>query len=171
MCAEMYNACLESWRGTYSWWKEHHDPLTEKFPSELNQSKYDLMRQFTGVREEIAEWNRLSVKVGRGVICRFDRPSRLLPQVQRRREARVSTVQAAAPVAFRRDTRSNTVYGLRARHRPEPIGTLVETAGQGSPSTAVLRHDHRLSTALGPGAEVVELPVVRTPLRTEVHVW
>ena len=73
MCAEMYNACLESWRGTYSWWKEHHDPLTEKFPSELNQSKYDLMRQFTGIREEIAEWNRLSVKVGRGVICRFDR--------------------------------------------------------------------------------------------------
>ena len=73
MCAQMYNACLESWRGTCAWRKEHHNPLTEKFPSKLNQSKYHLMRQFTGVHEDIAEWNRLSVKVGRGVICRFDR--------------------------------------------------------------------------------------------------
>ena len=31
------------------------------------------MTQFTGVREDLAEWNRLSVKVGRGVIRRFDR--------------------------------------------------------------------------------------------------
>ena len=39
MCAEMYNACLESWKGAYSWWKEHHNLETETFPSELNQSK------------------------------------------------------------------------------------------------------------------------------------
>ena len=25
MCAELRNANLESWKGTYRWWKEHHN--------------------------------------------------------------------------------------------------------------------------------------------------
>ena len=32
MSAEMYNACLESWKGTYEWWKRHHNPETEEVP-------------------------------------------------------------------------------------------------------------------------------------------
>ena len=73
MCAEVYNACLESWRGTYLWWEEHHPGEDEKFPAELHKSKYDLMKEFTGVRSDRPEWERLSVQVGRGVLCRFDR--------------------------------------------------------------------------------------------------
>ena len=172
MCAGMYNACLESWRGTYSWWKEHHDPQTEKFPSELPQSKYDLMTQFTGVREDIAEWNRLSVRVGRGVICRFDRArAAFYRRCKEGRKPRVSAFQAFAPLAFHRDTRSDPVYGSV---RPVPERTPPIDGGDctskaclscGSPTGATA-----FTTALGLGGEVAELRVVRTPLRTEVHV-
>ena len=170
LCAEMYNACLESWKGTYAWWKEHHDPQTELFPSERNQSKYDLMRQFTGVREDIAEWNWLSVKVGRGVICRFDR----------------------ARAAFYRRCKEGKAPGFprfKPRHRwcsieiPDPTSSMVSAPGTGQnqserwwrlqvrgvPQLRFSDQSRRLATALGLGAEVVELRVVRTPLRTEVH--
>ena len=43
MCAELYNANLESWRGAYAWWKEHHNPEVESFPFEWNLSLYDRM--------------------------------------------------------------------------------------------------------------------------------
>ena len=73
MCAGLYNAALESWRGTYAWWREHHPGEDDKFPSKLRRSKYDLMKEFTGVRSDLPEWERLAVQVGRGVVCRFDR--------------------------------------------------------------------------------------------------
>ena len=72
MCCEMYNALLESWKGSYAWWAEHrhylpdgarhqldHTPITTqvppdtvteeelKFPPERSQSKYDLFKVFT----------------------------------------------------------------------------------------------------------------------------
>ena len=72
MCSELYNAVLESWKGTYAWWREHNLE-TQKFPKELNPSLYDRMKMFTDVRRDHPEWGRLSVKVGRGVLCRFDR--------------------------------------------------------------------------------------------------
>ena len=50
MCSELYNAVLESWKGTYAWWKEHN-PDVEKFPEELSQSHYDRLKMFTGVRQ------------------------------------------------------------------------------------------------------------------------
>ena len=74
MCAVLYNAALESWRGTYAWWREHHPG--EPLPPELSSSKYDLMKEFTGVRSDLPEWERLAVQVGRGVLCRFDRAVR-----------------------------------------------------------------------------------------------
>ena len=73
MCAELYNANLESWKGAYAWWKEHHNPEAEKFPSEWNLSLFDRMTMFTGVRADHPEWERLSVAVGRGVLARFKR--------------------------------------------------------------------------------------------------
>lgn len=73
-CCELYNACLESWKGTYQWWREHHpdDPL----PRELNQSLYDRLKMFTDVRADHPEWERLDTRVGRGVLHRFDRAVR-----------------------------------------------------------------------------------------------
>ncbi len=73
MCAELYNANLESWRGTYRWWEEHHNSEVESFPSDWNLSLFDRMMMFTAVRADHPEWERLSVKVGRGVLVRFDR--------------------------------------------------------------------------------------------------
>ena len=63
MCAVLYNAALESWRGTFAWWREHHPG--EPLPPELRSSKYDLMKEFTGVRSDLPEWERLAVQVGR----------------------------------------------------------------------------------------------------------
>ncbi len=34
------------------------------------------MKEFTGVRSDLPEWERLAVQVGRGVLCRFDRAVR-----------------------------------------------------------------------------------------------
>ena len=73
MCAELYNANLESWKGTYRWWKDHHNPEVEKFPSEWNLSLFDRTMMLTGVRADHPEWERLSVKIRRGVLARFDR--------------------------------------------------------------------------------------------------
>ena len=84
MCSEFYNAALESWKGTYAWWKEHHNPEREKFPKGLSQSHYDRLKMFTGVRSDLPEWERLSVKVGRGVLCRFDRTIRAFTRDVRR---------------------------------------------------------------------------------------
>ena len=62
----MYNACLESWKGTYAWWKEHN-PADREFPSDRNRSRYDLFKMFTQVREEDPRWSGLDTRVGRGV--------------------------------------------------------------------------------------------------------
>ena len=58
MCAELYNAALESWRGTYLRWREHRPG--EPLPPELGSSKYDLMKEFAGVRSDLPEWERLA---------------------------------------------------------------------------------------------------------------
>ena len=60
---EMYNALLESWKGSYAWWREHNPGVDAKFPPELNMSRYDLMRMFTQVRAE--------TPVGRGWIPKW----------------------------------------------------------------------------------------------------
>ena len=54
--AEMYNALLESWKGTYAWWREHNPGVDEKFPPERNRSRYDLFKVFTQVRAEDPRW-------------------------------------------------------------------------------------------------------------------
>ena len=74
LCCELYNACLESWRGTYLWWREHHP--SEPLPRDLSQSHIDRMRMFTDVRGDLPEWERLSVNVGRGVLRRSDRATK-----------------------------------------------------------------------------------------------
>ena len=108
---------------------------------EPNRSKYDLMRRFTGVREDLAEWNRLSVKVGRGVICRFDRAGAVF--YRRCKEGKAPGCPRFKPrhrwcsIEIPDPTPSMV---SRARYRPEPVGTLV-TAGQGRSPTAVLRQE------------------------------
>ena len=73
MCAEMYNACLESRKGTTSGGWNITTPKRRPFPSEWNQSLYDRMQMLTDVRWDKPEWARLDTKVGRGVLRRFDR--------------------------------------------------------------------------------------------------
>ncbi len=69
----MYNALLESWKGAYAWWKEHNPGVDAKFPRDRRMSRYDLFKMFTQVKAEDDRWAGLDYRVGRGVICRFDR--------------------------------------------------------------------------------------------------
>ncbi len=170
LSAELYNACLESWRGAYQWWAEHHNPEAEKFPRELNQSLYDRMRMFTDVRRDLPEWDRLSVRVGRGVLRRFDRATSAFYK-------RTAEGKARYP-------RFKPRHQWRSLEIPDPSPSMLaapdtqknESAKwwklrvKGVPQLRLSDQNHRLATALGMGAKVVELRVVRTPLRTEVHV-
>ena len=169
MCAGLYNAALESWRGTYAWWREHHPGEDDKFPSELRRSKYDLMKEFTGVRSDLPEWERLAVQVGRGVVCRFDRTTSSFykrceeggqpgfPRFKASRRWRTIEIPDASP--------SMVVP-------PNSNGSAVwwRLAVKGLPRLRFRDKGHRLADALEGGARVRELRVVRTPLRTETHV-
>ena len=171
MCAELYNAALESWRGTYLWWREHHPGENERFPPELRRSKYDLMKEFTGVRSDLPEWERLAVQVGRGVLCRFDRAVSSFykrckdgakPGFPRfkasRRWGTIEIPDATSSMVVPPESRSN--------------GSAVwcRLAVKGLPRIRFRDKGHRLADAVEGGARVRELRVVRTPLRTEIHV-
>ena len=168
MCAELYNAALESWRGTYLWWNEHHPG--EPLPPELRSSKYDLMKEFTGVRSDLPEWERLAVQVGRGVLCRFDRSTRSFYK-------RCKKGQNPGFPRFKSSRRWGTI------EIPDVSPSMVVPPGaegassvwwrlgvKGLPRLRFRDKGHRLGIALGGGAKVKELRVVRTPLRTEIHV-
>ena len=171
MSAELYNACLESWRGTYAWWREHHPDPDEKFPSELAQSHFDRMRMFTGVREDRPEWAAVSVKVGRGVLRRFDRTVQSFykrcadgkrpgfPRFKPSRRWRSVEIVDASPGMLSAPGTSGNGSDRWWRLRVKGIPRLRFTD-----------KGHRLEKALGVGAVVKELRVVRTPLRTELHV-
>ena len=171
MCAELYNANLESWKGTYAWWKEHHNPGVEKFPSEWNLSLFDRMQMFTGVRKDHPEWERLSVQVGRGVLVRFNRTI----------SSFYERCQEGKKPGFPRFKSSRR---WRSIELPDPSLSMLVAPGtpkngsakwwrlsvKGVPRLRFRDKGHRLATALGTGAAVKELRVVRTPLRTELHV-
>ena len=169
MCSELYNAVLESWKGTYAWWKEHN-PDVEKFPEELSQSHYDRLKMFTGVRQDHPEWQRLSVKVGRGVLARFDRATRAFykrcgegkkpgfPRFKSRHRWHTIEIPDASPSM------------LVAPGSPKNQSAVWwRLAVKGVPRLRFRDKNHRLETALGSGARLRELRVVRTPLRTEIH--
>ncbi len=169
MCSELYNAVLESWRGTYAWWREHN-PGAEKFPAERSQSHYDRLKMFTDVRRDHPEWERLSVRVGRGVLCRFDR-----------------TVQSFYKRCAEGKKPGHPRFKPRRRWRtieiPDASASMLVAPGspknqsavwwrlqvKGVPRLRFRDKHHRLATALGSGANLKELRVVRTPLRTEIH--
>ena len=171
MCAELYNSALESWKGTYAWWREHHPDLDDQFPAERQMSKYDLLKEFTGVRSDLPEWERLSVQVGRGVLCRFDRARSAFyqrcekgrkpgyPRFKSSRRWRTIEIPDAAP---------SMVVPPDASQNQSSVWWRL--AVKGLPRLRFRDKGHRLAVALGGGGRVVELRVVRTPLRTETHV-
>ena len=171
MCAEMYNACLDSWRGTYKWWVERHNPETEKFPADRNYSKYDLFEMLIGVRKDHPEWERLSVQVGRGVLTRWDRT----------KEAYFKRCREGEKPGY---PRFKPAHRWRSLEIPSPTTSMIIPPNtpknqsskwwrlqvKGIPRLRFTDRNKRLSSALGGGGKLVELRVVRSPLRTEVHV-
>ena len=171
MCAEMYNACLDSWRGTYKWWVERHNPEIEKFPKDRNYSKYDLFKMLNGVRKDHPEWERLSVEVGRGVITRWDRT----------KEAYFKRCREGEKPGY---PRFKPAHRWRSLELPNPKKSMIVPPNtvknqsakwwrlqvKGLPRLRFADQNNRLATALEGGGKLVELRVVRSPLRTEVHV-
>ncbi len=139
-------------------------------PPELRSSKYDLMKEFTGVRSDLPEWERLAVQVGRGVLCRFDRAVRSFYK-------RCKKGQNPGFPRFKSSRRWRTI------EIPDVSPSMVVPPGtegasfvwwklqvKGLPRLKFRDKGDRLESALGGGAKVKELRVVRTPLRTEIHV-
>ncbi len=162
---EMYNACLESWRGSYAWWREHNPAEDAKFPRDRNLSRYDLFKMFTQVRAEDARWAGLDTRVGRGVICRFDRARKAFydrcntgrkagfPRFKARRRWRSIEIPDASPSMVRAPGEGGRWWRLRVK---------------GVPSVRFADRGGRLRTALDQG-RLVELRIVRTSLRVELH--
>ena len=165
----MYNALLESWKGGHAWWLKHHNPEREKHRA---ASYSELCRLLTGVRQDHPEWAAVSVTVGRGVIRRFERATHSF--YKRCREGKKK------PGFPRFKPRSR----WRSVEIPDPTASMVCAPGQGRnrsgrwwrlqvkglPRLRFADRQHRLATALGTGSEIVELRVVATPIRVEVHV-
>ena len=126
---------------------------------------------FTGVRQDCPEWAALSVKVGRGVLCRFDRTIRSF--YERCKDGKKPGFPRFKPSGRWRnvDIPDPTPGMLLA---PNTVKNQSETfwrlAVKGLPRARFRDKGHRLEKAFGLGAKVKELRVVRTPLRTEVHV-
>ena len=163
--AEMYNALLESWKGTYAWWREHNPADAQTFPSDRNHSRYDLFKMFTQVRGEDARWAGLDARVGRGVICRFDRTTKSFYK----RCAKEGTKPGYPRFKPRHRWRSIEIVDASASMLTEPgEGRWWRLAVKGVPSIRFADRGGRLRTALGDGT-LVELRIVRTPLRVELH--
>ncbi len=166
MSAELYNALLESRKGSYEWWKWHHNPELEKFPSERILSRYDLFKMFTQVRGEDDRWAGLDTRVGRGVICRFDRARQgFYDRCSRGETPGYPRFKAA------RRWRSIEIPDATALMLSEPGegGRWWRLRVKGVPRVRFADRSGRLRAALDSGGRLVELRVVRTPLRVEVH--
>ncbi len=160
----MYNALLESWKGSYAWWREHNPGVDEKFPRDM--SRYDLFKMFTQVRAEDPRWAGLDTRVGRGVICRFDRTRKAFydrcntagkkagfPRFKSRRRWRSIELPNASPSMVRAPGEGGRWWRLKVK---------------GVPSVRFADRGGRLRTALEDG-RLVELRIVRTPVRVELH--
>ena len=161
---EMYNACVESWKGSYAWWKEHNPGEDQTFPRDM--SRYDLFKMFTQVRGEDDRWAGLDCRVGWGVICRFDRARKAFYD-------RCNT--AGKKPGFPR-------FKSRRRWRsieiPDATASMVRVPGEGGrwwrlrvkgvPSVRFADRGGRLRTALDQG-RLVELRIVRSSVRVELH--
>ena len=167
-CFELYNACLESWKGTYRWWKEHHPD--EPLPPELNQSHYDRLVMFTNVRKDHPEWQRLSLQVGRGTLRRLDRTIQAFYK-----RCKDPSKKAGFP-RFKPRHRWNSVEIVNADRAmlksPGERKNLSEKwwrlTVKGVPQIRFEDKHDRLTAALESG-RLVELRAVRTPLRVEIH--
>ena len=164
--AELYNALLESWKGTYAWWREHNPAVAATFPRELNLSRYDLFKMFTQLRAEDSRWAGLDYRVGRGVICRFDRARHAFYDRCKTGKGRPGFPRFKS---YRR-WRSIEIPGASAAMLSEPGegGRWWRLRVKGVPSVRFGDRKGRLRAALDEG-RLVELRIVRTPLRVELH--
>ena len=143
----------------------------ESFPSEWNLSLFDRMMMFTGVRADHPEWERLSVKVGRGVLARFDRT--IASFYERCKEGKKPGFPRFKPsrrwrsIEMADPTPSMLVAPETPRNQSSRWWRL---SVKGVPRVRFRDKGNRLEKAFGMGATVKELRVVRTPLRVELHV-
>ena len=164
--AELYNALLESWKGTYAWWREHNPAVDAKFPRDRRMYRNDLFKMFTKVKREDARWDGLDTRVGRGVICRFDRARQAFYD-----RCKTGEKKPGYP-RFKSHWRWRTIV------IPDASQSMVQPPGEGGrwwrlqvkgvPSIRFADRGSRLRAALEQG-KLVELRIVRTSRRVELH--
>ena len=166
--AELYNALLESWKGTYKWHQRIHEHDDVKPPS---RSYYDEAAMFARMRKEHPFWKDIASNVGRGVLTRFDKtisdfytrcrtPGRKpgYPRFKSSRRWRSIEIVGAWPHQLRKP--------LTKKNQSSRWWRLDV---KGVPRIRFLDKDGRLEEALQSG-QVKSFRLVKTALRVEVHV-
>lgn len=146
---------------------EHHNPETEEFPRELRQSLYDRMRMFTDVRRDLPEWGRLDTRVGTGMLFRFGRSIQSF--YQRAAEGRAEYPRFKPRHRWKSVEIPDVSPSMLTAPDAESSAKWWRLRVKGIPRLRLSNKEDRLGAALGAGGKVVELRVVRTPLRVEVY--
>ena len=125
------------------------------------------------MRSDLPEWERLAVQVGRGVFCVASTALCVLSTRGVRRD-RIPGFPGSSPPVGGGPSRYLTCLPLWWFHPMPTEGASSvwwRLGVKGLPSLRFRDKGRRLEgIALGGGAKVKELRVVRTPLRTEIHV-
>lgn len=153
-CCELYNCGMEAWRTGYCMWLFSPDPRRKK----MRFSYMDNTKTFTQLRAEDDRWASLDTRVGRGVLVRLDRAIsgffagvRGYPRYKAGRRWRSVVIPDAHAGMLVRPGEGGRWWRLRVKGLPG------------------LKFDGRRLAELDE-FEVLELRVVRTALRVELHV-
>ncbi len=184
MCCELYNALLESWRGQWRWHKSRH-----AFDGLRVGDVYDdgracggrgtLYGQFSEMRrgEQRFEaddllWSDLSVKIGRGVIDRFDKARSSFYDRCAKRKAGARVKAGYPRFKPRARWRSIAVPDASASmvKPPDEVCGRWRIAVKGLGTIKFDPHNEgRLVAELAAGGKVAEIRIVRKALRVEVQ--
>ena len=157
VCAELYNALLESWRGSYKWWLR----VQHRGVPKPSASRFDLLKMLTGLRAERPDCASVPTRVLQGVVDRH-----------------VTTVQAfydrcADPKAkpgfprFKSWSRWRTIEIASAYPSmltpPAAGGKWWRLTVNGLPRIRFADQGGRLAAAFAAGAALKRIRVVRRP--------
>ena len=166
--ATLYNACMESWRGTYEWHQRHHAYDDVSAPS---SSYFDNAALFAQMRKDDPFWNQLASDVGRGVLKRFHKSIDDFYKRCKTPGKKPGYPRYKSGARWR----SFEIVGAHRHHLRNPQTKKNQSSRwwrldvKGVPKVRFLDGAGRLAEALEVG-DVCTIRLVRTALRVELHV-
>ena len=185
MCCELYNALLESWQGQYTWHRSRPTYDAYKLDDFYNAGRIcgdrgTLYGQFSEMRrnERPADdgdglrWSDVSLRVGRGVIDRFDKARAAFFDRCAQRKAG-ALIKAGYPRFKPRQRWRSIIVPDAAESMVKPPDEACGRWRIAVKGLSIIRFDphneKRLIEELAAGGKVAEIRVVRKALRTEVQ--